>query len=66
MTKWLELMIKKYGSEEAVSEHMAELARKQKGSKKPKSGVASLSKEEQSRRGREAAMKRWHKTEASN
>jgi len=58
-SKWMETMIKKHGSEEAVKAYMAELARKQKGIKKPNSGVASLSKAEQSKRGKKAADTRW-------
>lgn len=57
----MESMIKKHGSEESVRAHMAELARKQKGSKKPKSGTASLSPEERSKRGKKAAEARWQK-----
>lgn len=52
-------MVKKHGSVEAVKAYMAELARKQKGIKKPNSGVASLSKAEQSKRGKKAADTRW-------
>lgn len=58
-SKWMETMIKKHGSEEAVKAYMAELARKAKGVKKPNSGVASLSKVEQSKRGKKAADTRW-------
>lgn len=58
-SKWKQTMIKKLGSEEALSKHMAEIAQKQKGIKKPTSGIAALSKEERSRRGKEAANKRW-------
>ena len=60
-SKWMETMIEKHGSEEAVKAYMANLARKQKGVKKPTSGVASLSKVEQSKRGRKAANARWSK-----
>lgn len=58
-SKWMETMVKKHGSVEAVKAYMAELARKQKGIKKPNSGVASLSKAEQSKRGKKAADTRW-------
>jgi hypothetical protein len=64
-SKWMETMIKKHGSEEAVKAYMAELARKQKGIKKPNSGVASLSKAEQSKRGTKAANARWNKENKS-
>lgn len=60
-SRWLETMIAKHGSKEAVSEWMAENGRKHKGQKLPTSGVASLSPEERSRRGREAANAKWAK-----
>lgn len=58
-SKWMETMIKKHGSKEAVQAHMAELARQQKGIKKPNSGTAALTKEERSKRGKKAADARW-------
>lgn len=60
-SKWMETMVKKHGSVEAVKAYMAELARKNKGIKKPNAGVASLSKDEQSKRGTKAANIRWNK-----
>lgn len=60
-SKWMESMIKRHGSEEKVREYMAGLARKQKGSKKPNSGTAALSKAERSKRGKKAADARWQK-----
>jgi len=61
-SKWKQTMIKKLGSEEAVSEHMANISKKQIGIPKPTSGTAALSKEERSRRGKDAANKRWGNT----
>lgn len=61
-SKWMETMIKKHGSEEKVKIYMADLARKNKGTKKPTSGVASLTKEERSKRGKKAADARWQKS----
>ena len=55
---------KKLGREatrQDLKDHMAEIARKQKGSKKPKSGTGSLTPEERSQRGKEAAKVRWDK-----
>ena len=57
-SKWMETMVKKHGSVEAVKAYMAELAKKNKGIKK-RSGVATLSKAEQSKRGKKAADARW-------
>lgn len=58
-SKWLETMIVKLGSEEAVKKYMSDLAKRQKGSKKPNSGVASLNKEQRSKQGKKAANARW-------
>lgn len=60
-SKWMETMEKKLGSKEALSEYMSQLAKKKKGQKSPNSGVASLTAAEKSKRGREAANKRWNK-----
>ncbi len=58
-SKWMQTMIVKHGSEEAVKAYMAELARKNKGVKKPGSGTAALSKEEQSKLGKKGSDARW-------
>ena len=58
-SKWMKTMVEKLGTKENVRLYMSGLASKQKGTKKPNSGTASLSPEERSKRGKAAAAKRW-------
>lgn len=44
-----------------IEQHMSDIARKNKGVKKPTSGTASLSKEDRIRRASEASRARWDK-----